>query len=98
MSRAYIEICVLPFSLRLLAMAQFESASDDVLRQTAAWTAKHMRAMDWVVRHDLWDRFLENKSKRGPLRARRAARRHRDGLRSGGHHRDELQAQAADEH
>ena len=64
MSRAYIEICVLPCSLRLLAMAQFESASDDVLRQTAAWTAKHMRAMDWVDRHDLWDRFLENKPTR----------------------------------
>ncbi len=64
MSRAYIEICVLPFSLRLLAMAQFESASDDVLRQTAAWTAKHMRAMDWVARHYLWDQFLKNKPKR----------------------------------
>jgi hypothetical protein len=64
MSRAYIEICVLPFSLRLLAMAQFESASDDVLRQTAAWTAKHMRAMDWVSRHYLWDQFLENRPKR----------------------------------
>ena len=66
MSRAYIEICVLPCSLRLLAMAQsqFESASDDVLRQTAAWTAKTMRAMDWVDRHDLWDRFLENKPTR----------------------------------
>jgi hypothetical protein len=55
MSRAYIEICVLPCSLRLLAMAQFESVSDDELRRTAAWTAKHMRAMDWVDRHDMWD-------------------------------------------
>ncbi len=45
-------------------MAQFESASDDVLRQTAAWTAKHMRAMDWVSRHYLWDQFLKNKPKR----------------------------------
>jgi hypothetical protein len=56
MSRAYIEICVLPCSLRLLAMAQFESVSDDELRRTAAWTAKHMRAVDWVDRHDMWNR------------------------------------------
>ena len=64
MSRAYIEICVLSFSLRLLAMNQFELATDDELRQTAAWTADRMRAMDWMTRHELWDHFLENKPKR----------------------------------
>jgi hypothetical protein len=64
MSRAYIEIGVLPFSLRLLAMNQFELATDDELRQTAAWTADRMRAMDWMARHELWDRFLENKPRR----------------------------------
>ena len=64
MSRAYIEICVLSFSLRLLAMNKFELATDDELRQTAAWTAKHMRAADWVARHYLWDQFLKNKPKR----------------------------------
>ena len=61
MSRAYIEICVLPFSLRLLAMAL---SSDDVLRQRAAWTAKHMRATDWVARHYRWDQLVKNKPKR----------------------------------
>jgi hypothetical protein len=64
MSRAYIEICVLPFSLRLLAMNQFELATDDELRQTAAWAADLMKAMDWVARHEIWDRFLGSKPKR----------------------------------
>jgi hypothetical protein len=45
-------------------MNQFELASDDELRQTAAWTADRMRDMDWMVRHDLWNRFLENKPSR----------------------------------
>jgi hypothetical protein len=45
-------------------MSLFEAATDDELRSTAAWTARQLRRMDWVSRHQLWGRFMETKPDR----------------------------------